>query len=365
VSRTAVAILSTDNLLHNYKLLKEKIGSVKMMGMVKANAYGHGIRSVSLRLDSHLDMFGVASIDEALALRKVGVKSPIALMQGVFEPSELLVAATEKFHVVFHSLHQVEWLKKVLLPVPLNVWIKVDTGMGRLGFQIEEAEAVYELFLNHSSVVKPLRLISHFACADQIDHPLNASQIQKFDAFVQGKSCELSFCNSAALFNFKNCHHDWVRPGLALYGVSPFENQSAESLDLKPVMTLQTNLTSVKAMRKGDSIGYSASYQCPEDMVVGIAAFGYGDGYPRTEKDGAPVLVGGHECSIIGRVSMDMMAIDLRNAPAASIGDAVVLWGSGLPIENVAKHMGMSVYAMLTAIQNRVKFLWTSSGSQL
>jgi alanine racemase len=221
MSRTATAILSTENLLHNLQVIKDKVTPAKVIAMVKANAYGHGIRSVGLRLDGHVDMLGVASIDEALALRKAGIKSDILLAEGVFEPNEILIAATEKLHVVFHNQTQMEWLDKSALPLPLHAWIKVRTGMGRLGFGPKEASQAYQYLLNHAQTHKPIRIMSHFACADEKDHPLNAQQMDIFRAFIKGVDSEFSINNSAGIFNFPDCHYDYVRPGLALYGISP------------------------------------------------------------------------------------------------------------------------------------------------
>ncbi|MBS0185523.1 MAG: alanine racemase [Proteobacteria bacterium] len=359
MSRTATAILSTENLLHNLTVIKEKVKGAKIIAMVKANAYGHGIRSVALRLDKHVDMLGVASIDEAMALRKIGVNAPILLSEGIFEPNELLVAATEKFHVVFHNELQVEWLEKASLPLPLEAWIKINTGMGRLGFELEQAKKFYKRIMDSSSIVSPVKVMSHFACSDDKDHPLNQQQIHLFKDFIKDIQSEFSLCNSGGIFNFPEYHYDYVRPGLALYGISPLLGKSAQDLNLKPVMTLQTSLISTQVFKKGSSVGYGARYQCPEDMPVGIIAFGYGDGYPITAQDGTPILVNNIECSLIGRVSMDMIAVDLRHCPHAKIGDPVVLWGADLPLERVVSHTSNITWDLLTGVQNRVKFLWT------
>lgn len=360
MSRSAIAILSTENLLHNLKVIKKEAPKSKIIAMVKANAYGHGIRSVGMRLDSLVDMLGVASIDEALVLRQVGVKAPIILAQGIFESSELITAAAERFHVVFHNEAQLSWLEKANLPSPLSCWLKINTGMGRLGLGLEQAKIYYDRLANHASVQNPIRIMSHFACSDEKDHPLNHSQISAFKQFIQDIKTEYSFCNSAAIFNFPAMHYDYVRPGIALYGVSPIFGKTAAELGLKPVMTLQTSLMSVQKMKKGSVVGYSARYICDDDMPVGIIAFGYGDGYPIGAKDGTPILVNNKECKLIGRPSMDMIAVDLRNCPDAMVGDPVTLWGEGLPIENVVEHLpGNITYNMLTSVQNRVKFIWT------
>lgn len=366
MSRSAIAILSTQNLLHNLKVIKAKAPNAKVIAMVKANGYGHGLRSVSSRLAPHVDILGVASIDEALALRKIGVTRPILLIEGVFEASELQVAATEGFQVVFHEKIQIDWLRQLAPSLPLlTAWLKVDTGMGRLGFHLSEAPYFYQQLSKSPQLQQPIGVMSHFACADEPEHPLNAKQMDllKTLATETGKTPPpLSLCNSAGIFQFPGAHHQFVRPGIALYGASPFANTigtSASDLQLKPVMTLQTQIIAVRHMPKGSPLGYGARYICPEDMPVGVIAFGYGDGYPRTAKDGTPILVNQTRCDLIGRVSMDMITVDLRPCPTANVGDPVVLWGQGLPVETVAQHTEQICYDLLTGVQNRVKFHWT------
>lgn len=359
MSRAALAILSTENLLHNLSIIKQKSGTAQVMAMVKANAYGHGLRSVAKRLDAHVDNFGVASIDEALALRKVGIKKPITLLEGVFEPDELLVASCERFQVVFHDHEQLRWLRSAVVPLPLMVWIKIDTGLGRLGFSLDEYDIVYQQLAAHAYVHKPIGLMSHFACSDQPDHELNVQQQVRFAQLAARHAGPKSFANSGALWGASQPLYDLVRPGIALYGVSPYGHLTASSLNLKPVMTLQTRLVAVRTVQKGSSIGYGARSICPEDMPLGVVAMGYGDGYPRSATDGTPVLVKGIRCPLIGRVSMDMMTIDLRNCPTACVGDPVILWGDGLSLETVAPFAGRIPYEMLTAVQTRVRFHWT------
>ncbi len=361
MSRTAVAILSTENLLHNLKVIKGKAPQSKVIGMVKANAYGHGLRSVSTRLERHVDMLGVASIDEALILRKIGVQIPIILAEGVFEPNELLVASTEGFHVVFHEEVQLQWLANLSCPLPIQAWLKIDSGMGRLGFDIDKAPGFYDQLSQSRQIAQPIRVMSHLACADDPDNPLNQRQIKAFNDFIQNISdqSEYSLCNSAGVFQYPTSHHHFVRPGIALYGASPILGKSAADLNLKPVMTLQTSLIGIKEMTKGSPVGYGARYTCPEDMRVGIVAFGYGDGYPRSAQDGTPILVNNTRCKLVGRVSMDMIAVDLRSCPNAKVGDPVILWGNDLPIEEVAAFTDNVSYDLLTGVQNRVKFHWT------
>lgn len=364
MGRTAVAVVSTENLLHNLNVIRGKAPRSKIIAMVKANAYGHGLRSVSSRLAKHVDMLGVASIDEALELRKIGITIPILLAEGVFEANELIVASTEGFHVVFHEDIQLRWLDKLACPLPIKSWLKIDTGMGRLGVNLEDAPRFYKALSESPQVANPVRVMSHFACSDEVDNSLNKVQVERFHAFAETVSSEFSLCNSAGIFEFPEHHYDFVRPGLSLYGASPFSDRTAHELGLKPVMTLQTSLIAVRCMPKGSPVGYGARFICPEDMLVGVVAFGYGDGYPRTAMDGTPILVNNIKCPLIGRVSMDMITVDLRTCPNAKVGDPVILWGQGLPVEEMAKFTEQVPYDLLTGVQNRVKFYWTRYGGE-
>lgn len=365
--RSLIAKLSTDNLLHNLATIKKLAKNSKIIAMVKANAYGHGLRSIALRLQRDVDFVGVAAIDEALQLRKAGINIPIVLIEGIFEPEELIVAAKQNFVVVFHNELQLNWLNNIHVNIDrqLHAWLKIDTGMGRLGFNIQEAHNIYYSLINNPNIAKPLGIMSHFACADECNHNLNNIQIANFNNFTNKLNLDnnkdllyRSFCNSAAIFHFPQQHYEVVRPGLALYGTSPILGKTARDLALKPVMTLESSIIAVKTLPKNSCVGYGAEFVCPEDLKVAIIAVGYGDGYPRITKPNMPILVNGKRCNIIGRVSMDMAAVDLKNCKDAKIGDPVVLWGDNLPIEEIVKYTNKSVYDLLTGVQNRVRFKW-------
>jgi len=365
--RSLIANLSTENLLHNVQVIKQLASQSKIIAMVKANAYGHGLRSIALRLQKEVDFLGVAAIDEALQLRQAGVTIPIILIEGVFEPEELIVAARENFSVVFHNELQLDWLRNLSvssnISKPINAWLKIDTGMSRLGFNLQEALEIYRYLATNINVAKPLGIMSHFACAEDYQHALNNYQIKNFTDFIGNVDVIKypnwkSFCNSAAIFNFTKQHYDVVRPGLALYGVSPLLGKFSKDLNLKPVMTLQTTIIAIKHLSKNSAVGYGAEFICPRDLKVAVIAVGYGDGYPRRTKPGMPVLINGQLCKIIGRVSMDMAVVDLQNCLEAKLGDSVVLWGDNLPIEEIVKYTHNSVYDLLTGVQNRVRFRW-------
>lgn len=360
MGRTALAILSTKNLLHNLEIIKQKAGKCDIIAMIKANGYGHGLRSIALRLEKKVFSLGVASIDEALALRKIGIKIPITLMAGAFEPDDLLVASCQNFHVVFHDQIQLDWLAKTYLPKKLTIWLKINTGMGRLGFNIEDAHEIFSRLDNIEQIEKPIGIMSHMGCADDLSNTINEDQLKNFRNFVDHyPNSKKTLGNSAVIFNFPGHLYDVARPGLALYGLSPIKDKSARDLGLKPVMTLQTKLMTINYLKKGQKIGYGALFECPEDMPIGIIAMGYGDGYPRIIKNGMPVLVNNVRCTIAGKVSMDMINIDLRNYPKAQVGDLVTLWGEGLPLEEVVQYTENDLYGIICSVQQRVKYYWT------
>jgi alanine racemase len=334
------------------------------MAMVKANAYGHGIRSTAKRLEGLVDKLGVASIEEALALRESGIGTPIVLMQGPYQARDIVRACVEKFDIVIHHQTQIEWIKQLRVPLPLNVWLKINIGMSRLGFELEEAyEALKELsYLKQ--VCQPINLMGHFSHADLTDSAsvsTTQQQIASFEYFISSAPCPIgqkSLCNSAGMLHYPSAHFDLLRPGLTIYGVSPFEGQIGADFGLRPVMTLQSSLIAVNMRPAGARVGYGGEYVCPERMPVGIVAFGYGDGFPvRCEK--AVVRIGDGLCPVIGKVSMDMMAVDLRSSPQATIGTDVLLWGEDFPVERLAHDTAQMPWALLTQIQTRVKFLWT------
>ena len=359
MSRGAIAVLSSENLVHNITRIKSLAPSKSIIAMVKANAYGHGIRSTAARIDKHVDSLGVASIEEGLALRKIGIKSPIVLIEGVFEPDELLIASCQNFHVVFHHPTQLEWLKGLSLPLPLTAWIKIDSGLGRLGFAINDAQYAFNILKNCKYIYQPIGLMTQLSCADNPDHYLNETQLKLFNELANNWEGPKSLANSATAFAFPEAQYEVIRPGLFLYGVSPFKGTKASDYGLKPVMTLQTRLISVRRREAGSFIGYGATHECKEPTDIGIIAIGYGDGYLRALPPKTPVLVNGERCHLVGRISMDMAAIDLTPCRGASVGDPVVLWGEGLPIEEVIEGSSLIPNELLTGVQSRVKFHWT------
>lgn len=352
MTRPARALLDARALQHNLERVRQYAPQSKIMAIVKANGYGHGLTWIAKALPA-VDGFGVASIDEGIELRDAGVEQHICLLQGFFEARELPVLAERRLSPVIHHESQLRELEHSRLEKPIDVWLKIDTGMHRLGFP-PEAAAPALARLQACDGVKHVRLLSHFANADNRSDPLSETQIDRFLALPHHGVSARSLANSGGIVAWPASHLDWVRPGIMLYGAAPLMNCSAAELDLRPVMTLQSALITVQRRRKGDTIGYGGDWACPADMPVGVVAIGYGDGYPRQTRVGAPVLVNGRRAPLIGRVSMDMITVDLRGQSDARVGDPVVLWGQGLPVDEVAAHAGTIGYTLLCGVTPRI-----------
>lgn len=301
------------------------------------------------------DAFAVAALEEAQALRRAGVQQRILLLEGVFEAAELPRCARHHLNIAIHHPEQVRMLELSRLDRPLRVWLKIDTGMHRLGLEPDAAPAIFRRLMDCPAVAPAIGLMSHLARADERNCEATGEQVRVFEQAVADLPGPRSLANSAGILGWPDTHFDWVRPGIMLYGASPFVDSLAEDEDLRPVMTLQTRLISIKRLRQGDPVGYGGTWSCPEDMDVGVAAVGYGDGYPRHAPSGTPLLVNGREAVLIGRVSMDMITVDLRQHPEARIGDPVVLWGEGLPVERIARAADTISYTLMCGITPRVK----------
>ncbi len=324
-----------------------------MAAAVKAEAYGHGLVRVAGALNA--DAFAVACLEEALTLREAGMVQPILLLEGVFEATELPLCARHHLQVAVHHPEQVRMLECARLERPLRVWLKLDSGMHRLGLEPGSAPAMFQRLRGCPAVAPSIGWMSHLARADERDCSYTREQLQTFETATAGLPGERSLANSAGILGWPQTHFDWVRPGLMLYGASPFVDSLAADEDLHPVMTFHTRLMAIKRLRQGEPVGYGGTWCCPEDMDVGVAAVGYGDGYPRHAPSGTPVLINGRDAPLIGRVSMDMITIDLRGHPEARIQDRVTLWGGGLPVERIAQAAGTIAYPLLCGITARVR----------
>ncbi len=356
MTRPARALIDIKALRANLQRVRAAAPRARVLAIIKANGYGHGIIRVAESLHE-ADAFGVACLEEGVLLREAGIAHPIVLLEGFFEAAELAEIARNHLSVVVHHEHQLRLLEKAALARPLSVWLKIDTGMHRLGFAPEQASAAWQRLRACRNVVPRIRLMSHFANADDRGDPLTERQLALFASTVEGMDGERSLANSAGILGWPQSHADWVRPGIMLYGASPFGDSTGGDEGLQPVMTLSSRLIAVNRFRKGDPIAYGGVFVCPEDMAVGVVGIGYGDGYPRVIAESTPVWMRDRRVPIIGRVSMDMLCIDLRTMPNASIGDEVELWGRHLPVEEVARHASTIAYDLLCGITQRVSIV--------
>jgi alanine racemase len=351
--RAARAAISLAALRHNLRRMREAAPQSRVLAVVKANAYGHGLATVARTL-TEADGFGVACMDEAVSLRETDVAGTIVSLQGFREPADLSEAAQHRIDLVLHDESQLQMLRSASLARPVSIWLKVDTGMARLGIAPERVSSVYRTLREMPQVRAVPVLMTHLACADDRGSDFTAHQLASFERAVAGLPGARSIANSAALLAWPNSQYQWVRPGIALYGSSPFSDDDAARFGLKPVMTLTAPLLSVKKLNAGETVGYAGTWVCPEAMMIGITAIGYADGYPRHARSGTPVLVNGRRTQIIGRVCMDMMMIDLRGCDARP-GDEVTLWGEDLPVDEIARYAGTVGYDLLCAVGGKVR----------
>mgnify|MGYP000120539607 CR=1 FL=1 len=356
--RTATAVIDCKALIDNFAVIKKKAPDSQVLAVLKANAYGHGLERIAKALPQ-ADAFGVARLDEALALRVAGVIKPIVLLEGVFNAFELPVLAVNKLQTIVHNEEQLKAITdtNLVLEEPLKVWLKIDTGMHRLGIHPKDFQYYYQSLKNSSNVHDDIVLMSHFSCADDLENSVTSAQIQLFESTIEGLANPRSFANSAAINAWPQSHYEWIRPGLMLYGVSPMTEPkpSAKELGLKPVMTLQSSLIAIREIEAGSAVGYGGAWISDKKTTIGVVAIGYGDGYPRHAVNGTPVLINGRKVPLIGKVSMDMITVDLGENSTDAVGDLVTLWGQGLAVEEVAKYATTIPYELLCNITRRVK----------
>ncbi|MDH4047433.1 MAG: alanine racemase [Gammaproteobacteria bacterium] len=345
-------------LQHNFTILRNAAGAAKICAVVKANAFGHGLLTITRNLPD-VDSFAVARLSEARTLRDDGNKKPIVLLAGVLTNDDLRQALHLDCEIVVHNLSQLEALE-AFGPAAATVWLKVDTGMHRLGVFPEDVESCVER-LRACPAVKSTRLMSHLANADDPDDPMTSTQLRRFDEIAGKFSGDISIANSAAILapgrhaavKARAGSNVWVRPGIALYGVSPLKGHCGADLGLQPVMEFESHLVAVKLVRKGEPVGYGGTWTAGQDTAIGIVSAGYGDGYSRFLPSGTPVLVNGRRVPLAGTVSMDMLAVDLGPASRDKAGDNVLLWGGDLPVEEVAANAGTIAYQLICGVTHR------------
>ena len=361
MSRPTTARVRLDALRHNYLQAKALHGE-RALAVVKANAYGHGAVQCAKALETVADGFAVAAIEEALALRTAGINGPILLLEGFFEASELAEIVDQDLWTVVHHPWQLEALLASKLDKPITVWLKMDSGMHRVGFDPAMFRQAYEQ-LSASPNVRQIVLMSHFARADEPNAAHPKQQMEIFRATTEGIEAPVSLSNSAGILGWPSTHVNWGRPGIILYGVNPFDGLEASQEvtgDLRPVMQLESAVIAVRSIAPGEPVGYGGAFVADRPTRVGVVACGYADGYPRIAPTGTPVAVDGQLTRLIGRVSMDMLTVDLTDLPAAGLGSRVELWGDTVPVSRVAGLAGTIAYEILCNVK-RARFHYSDN----
>ncbi len=348
--RPVSARISTGAMRHNLALARRHAGAARVWAVVKANAYGHGLHRAAAALDG-ADGYALLELDAAVALRQRGTAKPILLLEGFFGADELPLFSQHRLSAVVHGVEQIAMLESAKIAAPIEVYLKLNTGMNRLGMAPEQLPRALERLRNCPRVAG-IVLMSHFADADGAGGI--AGQLRRFRELTAGVSLPVCLANSAALLRYPEARGDWVRPGIMLYGCSPFADESAQALGLQPVMTLASRIIAVRDLATGDRVGYAGIFEAKGPMRVGIVACGYADGYPRHAPSGTPVLVAGKRTKTVGRVSMDMLVADITGIPQAGVGAQVILWGEGLSADEVAASAGTVSYELLCALAGRV-----------
>lgn len=358
----AVAVIRPAALRANLQRVRAAAPGCPVLAVIKANAYGHGLVQVA-RILADTDAFAVARLDEALQLREAGIAQRIVVLSGFATATELRTAADFGLDPVVHTPEQVALLEATPLPVPVACWLKVDSGMGRLGIAPARLPATLSR-LQGCRAVRSVTLMTHLACADDRSDPATEEQLRTFGEAIGDWQGDVSIANSAGILQWPEAlrpspglrygGRNWVRPGIMLFGASPLRTATAATLGLQPAMSFESRLIAVKPLPKGARVGYGGHWVASRDSIIGIAAAGYADGYPWHVAAGTPVLVNGYVAPLVGRVSMDMVTLDLTEVPAASVGDPVVLWGVAPTVEEVAAAARTIPYTLMTGINRRV-----------
>lgn len=354
MARPTRALIDLAALAHNCALARSLAPGASTLAVVKSNAYGHGAPAVARALEGQVQAFGVACIEEALELREAGVGAPVLLMEGVFEPVEIDIAARENFWIMVENARQLEWLDAARPAAPIGVWLKVDTGMGRLGFAPAAARAAYASLAANRAVAPGIVIATHLACADELDNEATARQLARLGIALGDIEAPLSIANSPALLGWPAARAQWNRLGYMLYGCSPFPAPHPHADRLRPVMTLVSEIVSLHELAAGEPAGYGAAWSASRPSRLATIPAGYTDGYPRSAANGTPVLVNGRVAPLAGRVSMDMLMVDVTDLPETRPGDPVQLWGPDIAVDTVAARSGTIGYELLVRIPPRV-----------
>jgi alanine racemase len=347
------ALVDLAALRHNLALARALAPRSQVMAVVKANAYGHGAVPVAQALEPLVDALAVACIEEALQLRDAGIQGPILLLQGAFSADEIALAGDQQLWLTVDNERHLEWLEQASPASPVRTWLKIDTGMHRLGMAPDLVDSTLRRLQRCANVADGIVLCTHFASADNLASGQTREQLATFTNACGNIEAPRSAANSAGLLGWPDSHLDWVRPGYMLYGNSPFERSHPNCAGLKPVMTLESAIISLRDVAAGEAVGYGASWVAQRPSRIATVTVGYGDGYPRKAANGTPVLIRGQRAPLAGRVSMDMITVDVTDLPQASLGDRVILWGPELPATEIARHADTIGYELTTRMPLR------------
>ncbi|MFC5740674.1 alanine racemase [Dyella tabacisoli] len=358
MSRTTVATIHLGALRHNLARIKAMAAPAKVMAVVKADAYGHGLERVARALAQEADAFAVAALGDGLRLRAAGHRQRIVVLSGPDQPGDIAEMQRLGLDAAIHHEEQLRWLAEAT-PARglLRVWLKVDSGMHRLGFAPERTADIHARLATMPGIDREIGLLTHFAESEVFDGTETLAQMACFNDATRQLQGPRSLSNSAAVLGWPDARADWVRSGGLLYGLSVVADKTGADFGFRPAMTLSTRLIAINHIKRGERIGYNGTWTCPQDMPIGVAAVGYGDGYPRSAVAGTPVLIGDRQVPLVGRVSMDLITLDLREAPLAKVGDRVVLWGPQLPVEEIAAQAGTISYDLTCGMTRRVLFV--------
>jgi alanine racemase len=358
--RPTSATVRLDAIVNNYRLAGRCAPASQNIAVIKANAYGHGLVKVAKALQSEVPAFAVAFFDEAVQLRDAGIRKPILVLQGATRAADIAEAAVKDFWLLLNHEQQIDWVLSSGSVVPVKTWLKVETGMHRLGFLPETLDQACEDLLSSSKVRKGLVLCTQLACADDPDDPMTRQQVSTIRSCAGKHDLDLSIANSAGILCWPETHAKWNRPGYMLYGNSPTGSIDSDAFGLSPAMTMKSEIVAIKDLVPGDGTGYGLNWLADRPSKIGTVAIGYGDGYPRHAPSGTPVLVNGQRVPLAGRVSMDLISVDLTNLEKVEIGDPVELWGLGLSVNEVAATAGTIGYEILAGLTGRVPLVYQS-----
>lgn len=352
--RPTYATVRLDAIVDNYRLACDKAPGSQTMAVIKANAYGHGMLAVARALESVAPAFAVATFDEAVQLRDGGIKTPVLILQGVKRDSEFAEAAASDFRVMLHQQNQLETLLAMKLQSPVKVWIKLDTGMHRLGFAVTALDDLCTSLASSTNVQSGTVMCTHLACADELTNPMTQEQVNLIKSCASQHEFAMSIANSAGILHWPESHADWNRPGIMLYGSCPLNSIDSAAAGLRPAMTMQSEIIAIRDLAPAEGVGYGMDWVAKRHSKIGTVAIGYGDGYPRHAPAGTPVLVNGQRVPMAGRVSMDAITVDVTDLAKVEVGDPVELWGEDLNLNEVAASAGTIGYELIAGLTGRV-----------